>query len=166
MAATRSERCKCVAVIDNSKSTTTEGEIMKNTATQTKPTLSETTNAMRLVRATNTRVDLVNQLRQAEKALKRKDTAVVTAYMEGLVTAVLILRRSLSAAVAARILLGITIDCFNHGIVLPMVSYSKNSRCVFNTGACTPQKGSWCTRISSTWGCGTVPNGPWLVNKL
>ena len=138
---------------------------MRKRVIRTTPTLSETIKALKSVPTTNIRIDLQNQLRQAEAALKRKDMSAVINYMQGLVSTVLILRRTLSAAVAGRILLGITIDCHNCEIVLPLVNYTKNSRCVFNTGACTRKTGSWCVKYDTVWGCGTVPHGPWLASQ-
>jgi hypothetical protein len=124
---------------------------------ETRAAFIETTRAMRTITTAELRADLTNQLRQAASALKRNDLRTVTAYMQGLVTTVLILRRALSARTASGILAGIEMDCQKLGVALPLVNYKDKSRCVFNTGNCTQARNSKCVTIDTAWGCGTVP---------
>jgi hypothetical protein len=127
------------------------------TRTRAKVAFSETRRAVRTVKSASVRADLASQLLHVERALGKSDNRKVTAYLHGLVTAVLILRRSLSARIATNVLSGIDIDCETLGIVLPLINYTDRSRCVFNTGNCTRARFSKCVKIDTAWGCGTVP---------
>lgn len=132
---------------------------MENRASAGKAMLNETVMALKSVRTKNIRIDLRNQLQQAENALKKRNKAGATAYMQALATTVLIFRRSLSSTVVANILGGIIIDSDKNGIALPRVRYNKNSQCVFNRG-CFHKRGFWCATIDGTSGCGGRRGNP------
>jgi hypothetical protein len=122
----------------------------------TKAGFTQTAKALRTITSREIKADLTTQLRQAESALK-EDKKKAAAYMQGITTTVMVLRGALSARIAAGVLSGIAMDCSDLQLVLPMVNYTKKAKCVFNTGGCAAATTSWCMKIETVWGCGTIP---------
>jgi hypothetical protein len=137
---------------------------MKNDVSQRGARLAETAKAIEGIRGVGLRTDLLNQLQHAEAALAKKDMKRAAAYLQALVTAALMLRSSLREKRSTLLLNGILEDSYNLRLALPLLDYSKDKRCVFNTGSCAPRRNRWCVKIDNTWGCGTTPRGPWVVS--
>jgi hypothetical protein len=117
---------------------------------------TETSKAVKTVESATIRGDLANQLLHIERALNETDDRKVTAYLQGLVTTVLILRRSLSARIATNVLSGVVADCENLDIAVPLDRSTDKSRCVWNRGRCVAATNTKCVTIDTAWGCGTV----------
>jgi hypothetical protein len=118
--------------------------------------MSETLKALKSVRAASLRKDLQNQLRHAENALKRNEIARASGYMQTLVATVIMLRGTLKAATADKLLTGILDDSYRARIALDGVNTNDKSRCGSNL-VCLKARFTKCVTIDGAGGCGTVP---------